>query len=132
MFAWAEDRREVRLFSLSRMRGVRKTGESFKLPADFDFCSKTGGTFFGMYHGDIVRCYKIRFSGMAIPAIKERKWADDQTITESEKGLVLKFSSTQYSNILAWVLSFGQFAVPEEPKELVAEWRENVRKMGEK
>jgi hypothetical protein len=66
---------------------------------------------------------------MAIPSIKERKWADDQIITEDEVGLTLEFSSTQYSNILAWVLSFGQFAVPEEPEGLVTEWRENVRKM---
>jgi predicted DNA-binding transcriptional regulator YafY len=130
LFAWAEDRREVRLFSLSRMRGSRKTGEGFKLPADYDFCSKTGGTFFGMYHGDTVRHYRIRFSGMALPTTKERKWADDQAITEDDAGLTLGFSSTQYSNILAWVLSFGQYAVPVEPKELVAEWRENVRKMG--
>jgi predicted DNA-binding transcriptional regulator YafY len=130
MFAWAEDRGEVRLFSLSRMRSVRKTGESFKLPADFDFCSKTGGTFFGMYHGDTVRRYRIQFSGMALPIIKERKWANDQTLTENEKGLILEFSSTQYSNILAWVLSFGQFAFPEEPGELATEWKENVRNMG--
>ncbi|MFP3088989.1 WYL domain-containing protein [Treponema sp. TIM-1] len=130
IFAWAEDRRDVRLFSLSRMRNIHKTGESFKLPLNFDFCSRTGGTFFGMYHGDIIRHYRIQFSGMAILIIKERKWADDQTITENKQGLILEFSSTQYSNILAWVLSFGQFAIPEEPKELVAEWRENVRKMG--
>jgi predicted DNA-binding transcriptional regulator YafY len=131
MFAWAEDRKEVRLFSLSRMQEVHKTGEDFKLPADFDFCSQTGGTFFGMFHGDAVRRYRIRFSGMAIPSIKERKWADDQAITEDAAGLTLEFSSTQYSNILAWVLSFGQFAVPVEPEGLVAEWRENVRRMGE-
>jgi hypothetical protein len=112
------------------MRGVLKSGEGFKLPADYDFCSKTGGTFFGMYHGDTVRRYRIRFSGMALPTIKERKWADDQAITENGNELILEFSSTQYSNILAWVLSFGRYAVPVEPKELVAEWRENVRKMG--
>jgi predicted DNA-binding transcriptional regulator YafY len=130
LFAWAEDRKAVRLFSLSRMRNVRKTMEDFKLPENFDFCSKTGGTFFGMYHGDTARRYRIRFFGLALPTIKERKWADDQTITEDENGLTLAFSSTQYSNILAWTLSFGQYAVPVEPRELVDEWRENVRKMG--
>jgi hypothetical protein len=71
-----------------------------------------------------------RFSGMALPTIKERKWADDQAITENNAGLTLEFSITQYANILAWVLSFGQYAVLLKSKELVAEWRENVRKMG--
>jgi predicted DNA-binding transcriptional regulator YafY len=129
MYGILDDSSEPRLFSLSRMKDAVKTNGNFNLPENYDFRPLIGGSFFGIYHGDSVLSYKIRFSGRALPIIKERKWANDQTFAEENDSLTLMFSSTQFGDILHWVLNFGQDAVPLEPKELVDEWRENVKNM---
>jgi predicted DNA-binding transcriptional regulator YafY len=129
IYAYTEERSAVRLFALSRMRNVVLTKESFKLPADYDFCAHTGGSFFGMYSGDEKRRYRIRFYADAVPGIKERKWAEDQVIEEYEDSLLMDFTSTQFLKILEWVLSHGRYAVPLAPAALVNEWRKNIEDM---
>jgi hypothetical protein len=44
-------------------------------------------------------------------------------------GVILDFSSAQYSKVLELVLSSGRDALPLEPTELVRDWQENVRDM---
>jgi hypothetical protein len=61
--------------------------------------------------------------------VRERQWAADQVIEASAACVILDFTSTQYEKVLEWVLARGSCAVPLEPPELVADWREEVRAM---
>jgi hypothetical protein len=62
--------------------------------------------------------------------VRERQWAADQEIEETDNGVVIHFSSTQYHKILEWVLSRGCTARPLEPEGQVKDWKRHVAEMG--
>jgi hypothetical protein len=64
--------------------------------------------------------------------VKERLWVADQKIKETEEGVILSFSSSQYGKVLELVLANGKDALPLEPAELVKDWKENLMGMRER
>jgi predicted DNA-binding transcriptional regulator YafY len=127
LYGYAEERSAIRIFYLSRMKNISITNERFKLPENFDYCTKNDGSYFGIFAGE-KRGFKIAFSGFAARDIQNRLWAKDQKTTEMEdgEGIIIEFTSTQYDKVLSWVLSFGSGATPIEPPELVEQWKENI------
>jgi len=127
LYGYSEDRSAIRFFSLSRIKSAALTNERFSLPKDFDYCKKNDGSYFGVFLGG-KKSYKIVFSSIAALSVQERKWAADQKIEllKNKDEIIIKFSSTQFEKVLAWVLSFGINARPIEPVELVNEWKKNV------
>jgi predicted DNA-binding transcriptional regulator YafY len=96
------------------------------------YCTQNDGSYFGIFAGEKQR-FKIAFNEFAAKDIYDRLWAQDQKITEPEddKGIIIEFTSTQYSKVLSWVLSFGSGASPVEPPELVKQWKENILELYE-
>jgi len=127
IYGLSEERSSIRFFSLSRIKNITLTNEHFKLPKNFDYCSKNNDSYFGIYLGD-KKDYKIAFASNASAEIQERKWAVDQKIKarENNTGIIIEFSSTQFDKVLSWVLSFGMSVRPIEPQELVDEWKKNI------
>ena len=80
------------------------------------------------------RLYKIKFpkDSYAWLYSKDRTWGGNQTIEETESGYILSFEASQFKPVLRWILGWGDEAAPLEPPELVAEWKEKVRKMAER
>jgi hypothetical protein len=113
----------MRLFLLSRMRDTAVTETGFSLPRDYDYCSRSDGSNFGVFAGNARYSFCIDFFEPAAFWIRERKWAADQAITETEGGIRINFTSTQYDKVLEWVLSKGCYAMPVEPEQLVADWK---------
>jgi hypothetical protein len=62
--------------------------------------------------------------------VRERQWAADQEIEETDDGVVIHFSGTQYHKVLEWVLSRGCTARPLEPEALVKDWKRHAVGMG--
>jgi predicted DNA-binding transcriptional regulator YafY len=122
LYGYAEERRDTRIFKLSRITNAVLTGDSFVLPPDFDYCTKASGSHFGIFEGHDEYQFKIAFYNEAVPWVKERQWAADQNIEEINFGVVISFSSTQYNKVLEWALSQGGNARPMEPPELVEDW----------
>jgi predicted DNA-binding transcriptional regulator YafY len=131
LYGYAEERSAARMFNLSRMQNASLTDGTFKLPENYDYVTQTDGSYFGVFIGKKYR-FKITFSAIGGRWVKERKWAADQEINETEDGLVIEFTSTQYDRVLEWVLSRGADAFPLEPAEMVEEWKGHIRKMMEK
>jgi predicted DNA-binding transcriptional regulator YafY len=131
LYGYAEERSAVRMFNLSRMQNASLTNEAFRLPEDYDYITQTDGSYFGVFIGEKYH-FKIAFSAITGRRVKERKWAADQKIEETEDGVVIEFTSTQYNRVLEWVLARGTDACPLEPAELVEGWKEHVRGMMEK
>jgi predicted DNA-binding transcriptional regulator YafY len=129
LYAHDEERASIRIFSLSRIQKVTLTGETFILPDDYDYCSREDGSYFGIFAGAQKRHFRIVFYDDAMVWVRERQWAADQVIEASAACVILDFTSTQYEKVLEWVLARGSCAVPLEPPELVADWREEVRAM---
>jgi predicted DNA-binding transcriptional regulator YafY len=131
LYGYAEERSAVRMFNLLRMQNAALTSETFKLPENYDYVAQTDGSYFGVFVGEKYR-FRIAFGTISGRLVKERKWAADQEIEETENGIVIEFTSTQYDRVLEWILSRGMDAYPLEPAVLVEEWEMHVRGMMER
>ncbi len=129
LYGFGEYCSEPRTYSLSRMLKADITDTYFTLPENFEYLDTTGGSHFGVFSGDTISRYSVEFFGDSRTWIGERQWADDQTVERTEKGIIISFSSSQYGQILGWVLSQGGSARPLKPARLVKEWKENIAQM---
>jgi predicted DNA-binding transcriptional regulator YafY len=128
LYAWDENREDMRIFALSRINGIVDTGKKFKIPHNFDYRSLEGTSYFGVYTGGKVFHFSIEISG-DIRFIKERLWAEDQKIEKTHNGAKLSFTSNQFEKVLEWVLHMGSYARPLAPKALVDRWIVIVQEM---
>lgn len=134
VFGRSLDRDAERVFSLGRIKNPVVTDEHFSLPADFDFTSRCGGGKFGVFMSDDSISFTIDFYGASREFVRERVWADDQVLTDSddEGKTRLSFSSTQSPKVMEWILSQGADAVPVAPEWFVAEWKAEIARMQER
>jgi predicted DNA-binding transcriptional regulator YafY len=129
LYGFAEERKSIRIFSLCRMKNVCVTKDHFTLPKDFDYRTNDAGSFFGVFSGQKKYRFKIAFYDYSVVWVKDRQWADDQKITETDDGIIISFSSTQFDKVAEWVLSRGGTARPLEPELLVNSWRNEIEIM---
>jgi predicted DNA-binding transcriptional regulator YafY len=132
LYGYCEERRNTRIFSLSRIKNAAVTEKNFSLPKDFDYRGRdgrTGKSYFGIFSSDRVWRFRIALYGSAVSLVRERTWADDQKIEELEDGVVMAFSSSQYDRVLEWALSRGCLACPLEPAEFVDDWHTHIKEM---
>ena len=129
LYGFAEERKGIRIFSLCRIKNIALTGDHFSLPKDFDYRADMGGSHFGVFSGQKKYRFKIAFYDYSVTWVNDRQWADDQKITETEDGIIIAFTSTQFENVAEWVLSRGCTARPLEPESLVDVWQFNIEEM---
>lgn len=120
-----------RLFNLSRMKNLENTGRTFELPEDFEFASRCGGGRFGAFKEAEKVKYEIDFYDDARQFVKDCIWADDQEFfdIDEENITTIKFSSSQSTKVLEWVLSQGMRAKPIAPESFVERWKQELRGM---
>jgi predicted DNA-binding transcriptional regulator YafY len=129
VYGYAEERRAIRIFLLSRMKNAATADDTFMLPCDFDFRANIGGSHFGVYIGQKKYRFRITFYGDAALSVRERNWADDQRVEERDGGVVVGFTSSQFEKVLEWVLSHGGNAKPLAPRILVESWKAHIEQM---
>jgi predicted DNA-binding transcriptional regulator YafY len=129
LWGFSEEREAPRIFSLLRMTNVALTDDTFKLPSDFDFRARVDGSNFGVFVSEEKRHFRIAFYDESALWVRERQWATDQVIEETDDGIIVDFTSPQLGKVLEWVLSQGCRARPLEPEELVDVWEGHVREM---
>ena len=129
LYGYAEERRDVRIFSLCRIQNVELTNSKFSLPKDFEYSRNDTGSYFGVFFGQERRHFKIAFYDHSAVWVKDRQWAEDQKIIETDDGVLITFTSTQFDKVAEWVLSRGSTARPLEPQLLVDFWNNNIEKM---
>jgi hypothetical protein len=111
------------------MKNVSLGKDHFPLPKDFDYRTDNSGSHFGVFAGQKKHRFKIAFYDYSVVWIKDRQWADDQKITETDDGIIITFTSTQFDKVAEWVLSRGSTARPLEPELLVNYWRDTITEM---
>jgi len=126
LYGYAEERNGPRVFSLYRMKNVVLAKSTFRLPKNFDYRAIFGGSHFGIFAGLKKYQFKIAFYGHSADWVKERKWADDQKITETENEVIITFTSTQFEKVVEWMFSRGSTARPLAPEPLVTTWQQNI------
>jgi predicted DNA-binding transcriptional regulator YafY len=129
LYGLAEERKAVRIFSLSKIKNARLTKDVFPLPKNYKYDDFSGGSYFGVFIGQEKQRFVVDFYEDSIPFASERQWAADQKITEKEDRITIEFTSTQYDKVLRWVLSCGCNAVPQKPKKLVDDWKWHISEM---
>jgi hypothetical protein len=100
LYGFAEERKALRFFTLSRIKDPVLTTTKFTLPADFDYCSRADGSNFGVFAGEKKHRFSVAFYDEAQLWVRERKWATDQVIKETADHTVITFTSTQYNQVL--------------------------------
>ena len=120
-----------RLFNLSRIKNTVNTGKTFKLPKNFEFSSRCGGGRFGAFAESEKVRYEIEFYDDARQYVKDCVWADDQEFEDYDEDslTIIKFSSSQSTKVLEWVLSQGANARPLAPKDFVVRWKDQITRM---
>ena len=129
LYGYAEERKDTRIFSLCRIKNIVFTKDHFPLPKDFDYRTGNADSFFGVFAGQKKHWFKIFFNDYSVVWVKDRQWALDQKIVESDNGVIISFTSTQFDKVVEWVLSRGCTARPLEPELLVNVWRSNIDEM---
>jgi len=129
LYAFDEERKAIRIFSLSRMKNIALAAGYFSLPKNFDYRSINSGSYFGVFAGQEKFKFRIAFYDESALWVQERQWADDQKIEETDDGVVMSFSSSQYNKVLEWVLSRGCTAEPFAPAALVNDWQGHIREL---
>ena len=129
LYGYAEERKGLRVFSLCRMKNLNLTREPFTLPNDFDYRTNTKGSYFGVFSGQKKYRFKIAFYDHSVVWVKDRQWADDQKITETDDGIIISFTSTLFEKVAEWVMSRGCNARPLEPELLVNFWFNQIDQM---
>jgi predicted DNA-binding transcriptional regulator YafY len=107
----------IRLLAVERIKSVERTDRSFPWPDDFnpeELLKKA----FGVYWDDPLTA-RIRFSPSQARYIRERSWAENQSIEEQDDGsIVLTLETSGRWDVKKWVLSFGAEAELLEPVEM--------------
>lgn len=131
LFAYSEYADLGLLYDLNYMTDIYVTKDKFQLPEKFAINNYTGGGRLGVFNGNKVEKFKIKFTGYAKEWIKNHKWADDQTFKETKDSTTIIFSSSQFERVLQLILSWGQQAKPIAPTRLVKRWKEEIIAMYE-
>ena len=129
LYGFSEERKGIRVYSLGRIKNLILTKDRFPLPNDFDYRTGSSGSYFGVFTGQKKYRYKIAFYDYSVPWVMDRKWADDQKITETDDGIIISFTSTHFEKVAEWVLSRGSTACPLEPESFVSYWRSEINEM---
>ncbi len=118
------------LLALHRFRDIRVLEATFSVPNDFDF-ETTFAASFGVIKEKTFRA-AVEFTGWSARYVAERIWSPDQKIVRKRdgEGIRLEFSASSESEVMAWVLSFGEEAQLVKPvrlrKRLVGKLKEMV------
>jgi len=129
LYGFSEERKAVRIFSLSKMKNAQLTRDVFNLPKNYKYADFSGDSYFGVFIGQEKQRFVVDIFEDSISFVEERQWAADQKITEKDDHITIEFTSTQYDKVFHWVLSCGCNAVPKFPKKLVNHWKRHIIEM---
>jgi len=125
LYAYDENRKDMRIFALSRIVSVTLTEKTFLIPANFDYRRLEGASYFGIFQSNKPSHFVVEITGDT-RWVKERIWAQDQQIKETKNGVLLSFTSNQFDKVLEWILFQTPRAKPISPKVLVDCWKKAI------
>lgn len=118
LFAYDNDRNDVRTFHLHRMRNPKLERRRFRVPADFS-PAKLLKNSFGVVEGGRPRKVLLRFDKFSAQLIRERSWHHTQEITDQpDGGVLLALSVGSFLEIQPWILSWGSHVEVVSPADL--------------
>ena len=118
--------KEIRTFSVDRIRALEDTRDEFDIEAGFDFDAYTASSF-GVVAEPAVPI-RIRFTADWTSYVSEREWHASQSTTAlPDGGLELAMQVGGSQELANWILSFGGGAEVLEPSALREEVRASLK-----
>jgi predicted DNA-binding transcriptional regulator YafY len=118
---FSDEHGEMRIFSVDRIKGIRKLTDKFEYPSNYDpeaIFKKS----FGIFVGHDVKGIKIEieFNECVHDYVSHRKWINGQITTPVKDGKFrMKAEVSDLFEISHWVLGLGQEARVIRPKKLL-------------
>ena len=110
-------RKEIRVFTVDRIKMLHLTEEKFEIPEDFRFEEFIGRSF-GVFQGEPVHV-RVRFSPDVAGYIKEKIWLSNQDIEALDDGsIIFEADVSGTDEIRFWIMSWGSKAEVIEPEAL--------------
>jgi predicted DNA-binding transcriptional regulator YafY len=113
--------RSMRTFALTRMTGLRMTGQTFERPLHFSLDEHLADSF-GVFSAPAVEQVRLRFDAFGGRLIRERVWHSSQRIDAlADGGLELSMRVGLSPEVVRWILGWGEHVEVLEPAGLRAE-----------
>ena len=128
LIAYCEKRKEVRDFKLCRISKLNIMDEKYKIDEKFDIHEYTKNSI-GNFKGEELDIHLIIREPFAT-IVSEKRWSSKQSIKELSDGSIdFKARMMGYEQIKSWILGMGPSVTVLEPKKLVDDVKEDIKKM---
>ncbi len=108
----------MRTFALTRMTGLRTTGQVFARPLHFSLAEHLADSF-GVFSSPAAEKVRLRFDAFGGRLIRERVWHASQEITDlPDGGLELSMRVGISPEVIRWLLGWGEHVEVLEPASL--------------
>lgn len=124
-------RKAMRTFALTRIERVAPTGVTFDRPVEGVVERMLHDAFGIMGRRDDAPLHHVRlqFDAYAATRVRERKWHETQReVPLPDGGVELTLQLAQLSEVLEWILSWGEHVRVCEPEELITRLRNRLQK----
>lgn len=130
LIAFCDIRKELRDFTISRIKGVEEVDINIELPADLPDIKEYIDRTFGLLTGDRHIEVCLEFSPDISDWIAEQVWHESQVVTKNGDGSIcLKFPVSDFREIKGEILKFGASVRVLAPEELKEEIKREIEKM---
>lgn len=128
LIAYCEKRKEVRDFKLCRISKLNIMDEKYKIDEKFDIHEYTKNSI-GNFKGEELDIHLIIREPFST-VVSEKRWSSKQSIKELSDGSIdFKARMMGYEQIKSWILGMGPNVTVLEPKKLVDDIKEDIKKM---
>lgn len=128
LIAYCEKRKEVRDFKLCRISKLNIMDEKYKIDKDFDIHEYTKNSI-GNFKGEEIEIHLIIREPFAT-IVSEKRWSSKQSIKELSDGSIeFRARMMGYEQMKSWILGMGPNVTVLEPKKLVDDIKEDIKKM---
>ncbi|RHQ99659.1 MULTISPECIES: helix-turn-helix transcriptional regulator [Peptostreptococcales] len=128
LIAYCENRKEVRDFKLCRISKLNIIDEKYKIDKDFDIHEYTKNSI-GNFKGEEIEIHLIIREPFAT-IVSEKRWSSKQSIKELSDGSIeFRARMMGYEQMKSWILGMGPNVTVLEPKKLVDDIKEDIKKM---
>jgi len=121
-------RRDVRLFSVDRIRSISMTNDPCQMPLGFDVDEYVANALSVMRGAPIE--VRLQFDRKAAPWVRDREWHRSQRLETGRGGtLVMTLRVADTPELVGWILSFGSQVKVLSPESLRGRVREEAGKI---
>lgn len=123
---------QIRVYALSRMKNLTCTETQFNIPEDFSIEKYIDEDYGIWINTGAPMEIELLFEKSINTLILEKVWHKTQTITQNKDGTVLlKFKSNQKQEVLHWIMGFGSKVKVLNPPELIETVKSELKKAAE-